>query len=143
MLNSGKYFSTTRTTLCRYEDTMLTLIISGHCPTSRDKHNRIFIDRDGELFNYVLNYLRTNKLSVDLNLIQLVNLRVEADFYRIDSMIQELDELIVREHERQEKRAVLQEVKLNHYQMQNSQNKYDTLTGTGYHLDLIEHNFLR
>jgi hypothetical protein len=122
---------------------MLALIISGHCPTSKDKQDRIFIDRDGDLFSHVLNYLRTNKLLVDLSLVQLVNLRVEADFYRIEMMVQDLDELIVREQERHDKRAVLQEEKLNHYQMLNSQNKYESLASSGYHLDLIEHNFLR
>jgi hypothetical protein len=122
---------------------MLALIISGNFPTSRDNQNRIFIDRDGDLFGHVLNFLRTNKLLVDLGLTELSSLRVEADFYRIEMMVHDLDELITRERERCDKRVILQDEKLIHYQMQNSQNKYDTLANVGYHLDLIEHNFLR
>ncbi|CAF1578043.1 unnamed protein product [Rotaria magnacalcarata] len=52
----------------------------------RDSKNRIFIDRDGVLFRYVLDYLRNKKLSLPENFAELERLRTEAEYYRLDSM---------------------------------------------------------
>ncbi|CAF2406833.1 unnamed protein product [Rotaria sp. Silwood2] len=52
----------------------------------RDSKNRIFIDRDGVLFRYVLDYLRNKKLSLPENFAERDRLQVEADYYRLDSM---------------------------------------------------------
>ncbi|CAF4607953.1 unnamed protein product [Rotaria socialis] len=52
----------------------------------RDSKNRIFIDRDGVLFRYVLDYLRNKKLSLPENFAERERLRTEAEYYRLDSM---------------------------------------------------------
>ncbi|CAF0928950.1 unnamed protein product [Adineta steineri] len=52
----------------------------------RDSKNRIFIDRDGVLFRYVLDYLRNQKLSLPENFAERDRLQVEAEYYRLSNM---------------------------------------------------------
>lgn len=160
----GIHFTTTKTTLCRYEDSMLALMISGNYPTYKDKDGRLFIDRDGSLFSHVLNYLRYSKLNINElsnqnnefnceNVVQIINklsnLRIEADFYRIDSLINDIDQLLASQREKFEKLAILNENRFNYYhlQVQNLQSNAASIQQNlakedGYHLELIEHNFL-
>jgi len=58
----------------------------------RDSKNRIFIDRDGVLFRYILDYLRNKKLSLPENFSERDRLRVEADYYGLSGMSQALKE---------------------------------------------------
>jgi uracil-DNA glycosylase len=41
---------------------MLAAMFSGRHHIERDEKGRYFIDRDGKLFNYILNYLRNKEL---------------------------------------------------------------------------------
>lgn len=58
----------------------------------RDSKNRIFIDRDGILFRYILDYLRNKKLSLPENFSERDRLRIEADYYRLTNMSKALIE---------------------------------------------------
>lgn len=49
-----------------------------------------FIDRDGELFAYVLDYLRNGKLLLPDNFKEIARLREEALFYQIEGMVQQI-----------------------------------------------------
>ena len=93
----GVTYATTLTTLQQAEpESPLTTITSGTGSDARanvfgrDNKNRIFIDRDGVLFRYVLDYLRNKKLSLPENFSERDRLRVEADFYRLTAMSQAL-----------------------------------------------------
>lgn len=136
----GVHYTTSSTTLRRYEESMLYLMLEGSVPTSRDSSGRYFIDRDGQLFRHILNYLRTGKLVLPEEFTDLFNLRLEADFYRIDILCGEIDELILTRQEKLARKALLDSEKLQHYQNSNAP-KFDHVQ-LGYHLDLIEHNFL-
>ena len=59
----------------------------------KDSNNRIFIDRDGKLFSYILDYLR-NKLSFvpPEHLNEINRLRIEAEYYKLDNMVKLLNE---------------------------------------------------
>lgn len=57
---------------------------------ARDSKNRIFIDRDGVLFRYILDYLRNKKLSLPENFAERDRLRLEADFFHLTGMSQAL-----------------------------------------------------
>jgi hypothetical protein len=53
----GKHYSTTLATLCRYPDSMLAAMFSGrHELKKRAADGRVFIDRDGKAFGYVLQF---------------------------------------------------------------------------------------
>ena len=49
-----------------------------------------FIDRDGTHFRFVLNYLRTGKLTLPEGAVFLKELQEEAEFYQIQEMLEEL-----------------------------------------------------
>lgn len=77
----GHMYTTSLTTLTRYPDSMLGAMFRGDFPTARDSQGNYFIDRDGPLFRYVLNFLRTSELTLPLDFKEFDLLRKEADFY--------------------------------------------------------------
>ncbi|CAF4534125.1 unnamed protein product, partial [Rotaria sp. Silwood2] len=88
----GVTYATTISTLQQAEpDSPLATITSINSSETRtifgrDNKNRIFIDRDGVLFRYVLDYLRNKKLSLPENFSERDRLRLEADYYRLPNM---------------------------------------------------------
>ncbi|XP_052824784.1 BTB/POZ domain-containing protein KCTD21-like [Octopus bimaculoides] len=89
----GTHYSTTRSTLCQYADSMLGTMFSGSYPTTIDKSGFYFIDRDGFMFRYILNFLRSKKLSLPMDFKEYDLLLTEADFYQIKPLIQDLCKL--------------------------------------------------
>lgn len=87
----GCVYATSRTTLMSCPESMLTSMISGHIPSATDSNKRVFIDRDGSLFRYILNFLRDKRLHLPDNFAEHAQLRQEADFYRIEPIILQLD----------------------------------------------------
>lgn len=80
----GHLYTTSLSTLQRYPDSML----GGDFPTAWDAQRNIFIDRDGPLFHYILNFLRTSELTLTYNFKETELLCKEADFYQIEPLIQ-------------------------------------------------------
>ena len=61
----GTLFSTTKNILTNTIDiNYFYSVFSEHWETTLDKNNRIFIDRNGELFRPILDYLRTGVLYI-------------------------------------------------------------------------------
>lgn len=87
----GCVYATSRTTILSYPESMLSHMISGDIPSATDSKKRIFIDRDGPLFRYILNFLRDKRLNLPENFAEHAQLRQEADFYRIEPIILQLD----------------------------------------------------
>ena len=54
------------------------------CPL--DAQGNFFIDRDGQLFRYILNYLRTGRVLLPKDTDELQFLQLEADYFKIPSM---------------------------------------------------------
>ncbi|KAI2650593.1 BTB/POZ domain-containing protein KCTD6 [Labeo rohita] len=86
----GHLYTTSLSTLQRYPDSMLGAMFRGDFPTTRDAQGNYFIDRDGPLFRYILNFLRTSKLTLPCDFKETELLRKEADFYQIEPLIQSL-----------------------------------------------------
>jgi hypothetical protein len=59
----GVHFTTSLTTLMTEPESMLAAMFSGRHELEKDDDGRVFIDRDGELFKYVLQYLREGELA--------------------------------------------------------------------------------
>jgi len=80
----GVKFSTTTTTLCAYPQSMLAAMFSGRHDLHPDDDGYVFLDRDGELFKYILRWLRTGILDVDnLKPSQIAMLKKEAEYYQL------------------------------------------------------------
>ena len=58
---------------------------------SRDFRGRLFIDRDGVLFRFVLDYLRNGKLVLPDCFLETNRLRQEAEFYRLPGIVTQLN----------------------------------------------------
>ncbi|XDV45850.1 hypothetical protein PO909_013872 [Leuciscus waleckii] len=71
---------------------MLGAMFRGDFPTTRDAQGNYFIDRDGTLFRYILNFLRTSELTLPVDFMETDLLRKEADFYQIEPLIQCLND---------------------------------------------------
>jgi hypothetical protein len=98
-LNVGGFsYATSKSTFLSSPDSMLARLVSGNLPTATDNNGRIFIDRDGPLFRYILNYLRDKRLSLPENFDEYAQLRQEADFYQIDGIIHDIDDLISQQN---------------------------------------------
>uniref|UniRef100_A0A914UNM3 BTB domain-containing protein n=1 Tax=Plectus sambesii TaxID=2011161 RepID=A0A914UNM3_9BILA len=79
----GTVYKTTKSTLlqCSYFSTMF----GGNWEVNRDENGDIFIDRDGQLFAYILAFLRGNTILPD-DIALLKTIGQEAEFYGIESL---------------------------------------------------------
>jgi len=91
----GVHYTTSLDTLVKYADSMLTLMFSGNFINTMDKDGRYFIDADGHMFQYILNFLRRNKLFLpkDFKQCQLNHLQAEAEFFQITPLIDAIEHL--------------------------------------------------
>ena len=69
---------------------MLHAMFSGRFDSKPAEDGSYFIDRDGTHFRYILNYLRTGQLVVPKDKIVRRELLNEAEFYRVQGIIDEL-----------------------------------------------------
>ncbi len=93
----GTSFMTTRPTLCKYPTSMLAALFRGdHIPAAVDETGAYFIDRDGSLFGYILNFLRSAQLKVPEGFAHLEQLAMEADFFQIEPLTDAVNSLLQR-----------------------------------------------
>jgi hypothetical protein len=86
----GEIYTTTLDTLTRYQDSMLGAMFTGQISTLRDKQGNVFIDRDGKVFRYILNFLRSSSLDLPEGFSEMRLLRREADFFQIRPLLDEI-----------------------------------------------------
>nr|XP_033804155.1 potassium channel regulatory protein isoform X2 [Geotrypetes seraphini] len=79
----GQRFSTLPQTLRRFPDSRLARMLDGSDAELRPRDGHVFIDRDGGLFVYVLEFLRTRRLALPADFQDHERLRREADFYEL------------------------------------------------------------
>ena len=73
-----------------YSGSMLHAMFSSRFDSKPAEDGSYFIDRDGTHFRYILNYLRTGQLVVPEDKIVRRELLNEAEFYRVQGIIDEL-----------------------------------------------------
>ncbi|XP_035691331.1 BTB/POZ domain-containing protein KCTD6-like [Branchiostoma floridae] len=86
----GHIYTTARSTLTRFRDSVLGAMFGRDFDALRDDQGRYFIDRNGRLFEHVLNFLRTTQLVLPEDFKELPLLEIEADFYQIQPLIEAL-----------------------------------------------------
>lgn len=88
----GKTYCTTKTTLTNQGENFFSSLLSDRIPSLKDKDNNYFIDRNGTLFEFVLDFLRTGDLDLPEHISKHALLK-EARFYLIDPLIKLLEHL--------------------------------------------------
>ena len=88
----GVKYTTTVSTLTKHPDSMLGKMFDpdGSFQITKDETGAAFIDRDGDLFRHVLNFLRNGSLRLPEQFGETEALREEADFFQIIPMIEAL-----------------------------------------------------
>ena len=89
----GNVYTTSLASLTRFPDSMLGVMFSGRRSVAKDSRGNFFIDRDGPMFRYVLNFLRSSKLNLPDNFQEFDQLAEEADFYQIPRLIDALKKI--------------------------------------------------
>lgn len=86
-LDVGGYkFSTTLTTLTADPDCMLAAMFSGRFIVEKNEEGCVFIDRDGQYFHHILNWLRNGTLPPIESQLEREYLLVESKYYQITSL---------------------------------------------------------
>ena len=88
----GKFYTTSLSTLTKYPDSMLGRMFSGDLPSTKDSQGNFLIDRDGELFRYILTFLRSSKPVLPEDFKEMEMLKEEAEFYQIEELLLALEE---------------------------------------------------
>lgn len=84
----GVPYTTTLETLNSQPDSQLNAIFTGREPIQKDAKNRYFIDRDGVLFRYVLDFLRDGNIILPECFRERERLMKEAEKLRLHCMVE-------------------------------------------------------
>ncbi|KAK4524606.1 hypothetical protein GAYE_SCF04G2507 [Galdieria yellowstonensis] len=90
----GKYFETTVDTLTKYSDSMLFAWFSGKYAVQTDENGYVFLDRDGDRFRHILNYLRCGTVHIGEDIHLLGEILEEAEYFGLENLAQQLKEAI-------------------------------------------------
>ena len=82
----GQHFTTTVQTLTKDPNSMLAAMFSGKFEMKPSEDGSFFIDRDGTHFRFILNFLRTGKLTLPGGATFTKELEEEAEFYQIQGL---------------------------------------------------------
>ena len=95
----GQLFTTTQATLQKYPYSMLGAMFNDSFNLSVSDDGCHFIDRDGCLFIHVLNFLRCSALCLPDDFKHFDQLCLEADFYQIQPLIDQLEAMKMQRQE--------------------------------------------
>ncbi|KFM63023.1 BTB/POZ domain-containing protein KCTD12, partial [Stegodyphus mimosarum] len=89
----GVFYTTSLATLTRESNSLLAQIFGGTISSGpyRDSKGKFFVDRDGVLFRYILDYLRDQKIVLPENFHERRRLRHEAEYFNLPGLIAKLD----------------------------------------------------
>ncbi|XP_019346911.1 potassium channel regulatory protein [Alligator mississippiensis] len=88
----GMTFTTWAPTLQQFPESRLARMLNGSDRDFRLMNGQFFVDRDGVLFSYILDFLRTLQLSLPTNFSDYQRLQREADFYELNSLAEILSQ---------------------------------------------------
>ena len=94
----GQFYTTTVATLTKYSASSLARSVNVYLERKaiqKDNQSKLFIDRDGTIFRYILEYLRRSNPDKDwiTNMIppsEIFRLRSEAQFYGLTGLVAEV-----------------------------------------------------
>lgn len=84
----GRIFVTSRDTLTRDPESMLACMLTEGLPAaSQDKDGNLVIDRDGDTFKYILNFLRDGSCVYPLDFHTRAELLREANYFQVQYVL--------------------------------------------------------
>ena len=86
----GQHFTTTVQTLTKDPNSMLAAMFCGKFEMKPSEDGSFFIDRDGTHFRFILNFLRTDKLTLPEGATFTKELEEETEFYQIQGLVDAL-----------------------------------------------------
>ena len=93
----GVKYETSRETICKDQESMLAAMFSGRHPLTCNSKGYYFIDRDGKLFRYIINFLRNQEIHLPKDNPQLISdLLHEAEYFQLSSLINILNGIQVK-----------------------------------------------
>lgn len=91
----GCIYTSSLETLTKYSESKISKMFNGTIPIVLDTlKQHYFIDRDGKSFRHILNYMRTNILTLPDNFDDFDTLLNEAKYYELSDMVKQLEEII-------------------------------------------------
>ncbi|XP_053140659.1 potassium channel regulatory protein [Hemicordylus capensis] len=100
----GQKFTTWPSTLQRFPESRLARMLAGNDDECRLVKGQFFVDRDGVLFSYILDFLRTLQVSLPSDFSDYQRLQREANFYELYS----LADLLSQENSLKLKKEILE-----------------------------------
>lgn len=100
----GKIFTTRCSTIKQFPASRLTRMLDGRDQEFKMVSGQIFVDRDGALFSFILDFLRTQQLLLPTDFSDYLRLQREALFYELDPLV----DLLNQEHLLQPKPALVE-----------------------------------
>lgn len=82
----GKIYQTSCATLTRYSNSLFCSMLEGSAPPPKDDQGNFLIDRDGEMFRHVLNFLRYGRMVLPEEFSDFHLLEREADFFELGEL---------------------------------------------------------
>ncbi|XP_041454596.1 BTB/POZ domain-containing protein kctd15-like [Lytechinus variegatus] len=90
----GQIYTSTLETLTKFPESRLSKLFTGHIPIILDSlKQHYFIDRDGHLFRYILNFMRTSRLLLPGDFTEVEALYEEARYYNLTPMMEALEQM--------------------------------------------------
>uniref|UniRef100_A0A3Q3JLJ2 BTB domain-containing protein n=1 Tax=Monopterus albus TaxID=43700 RepID=A0A3Q3JLJ2_MONAL len=88
----GHMYTSSLATLTKYPESRISRLFNGTEPIVLDSlKQHYFIDRDGDIFRYILSFLRTCKLLLPEDFKDFPQLYEEARYYQLTQMVRELE----------------------------------------------------
>ncbi|KAJ1627163.1 BTB/POZ protein [Pavlovales sp. CCMP2436] len=98
----GVRYETTRTTLTQYAGSYFSAMFGGLHPAAEDEDGCVFIDRDGNSFRHVLNYMRTGSVSLPQHRDDAKAVLVELAYYGLSVPSDDSSHAVIPDFTRQE-----------------------------------------
>lgn len=86
----GVHYTASLSTLTTDPNSLLGELFTGKIPLSQDSQGRYFIDRDGILFRYIIEFLRNKKVLLPETFKESDRLRNEAEYYKLTDLVSQL-----------------------------------------------------
>ncbi|XP_015907526.1 BTB/POZ domain-containing protein KCTD16 [Parasteatoda tepidariorum] len=83
----GVLYTTSLSTLTKDTNCLLGQIFTGKESIGKDNKGRYFVDRDGVLFRYILDFLRNQKLVLPENFHERERLKHEAEYFNMSDLV--------------------------------------------------------